>query len=297
MSLKEGISTDPGSSEQPPNLQSNPASSQLHRLAQAAAFVAIWMAIGWVFHLDVNRYLLIGVPLVAAFQILIRKSPLAALWIRDASRVRLNRWGVILAIAFAALPAVDLVQSLKSPAWRSHFPDELWSVCCLAGASGAAFALCHFSRETWKSLLFCLATAGVIGCGIMIGTALLQERPIMLTALTAHVGVGSFLRYFPVCFILEEVAFRGAIDAHIHQPGDKHSGLSALFVSALWGLWHLPTLGETKVSSLIVLAIFLPLLHLFDGMFLSFGWRRSGNLAVPAAVHALIDAVRNALLR
>jgi membrane protease YdiL (CAAX protease family) len=62
-------------------------------------------------------------------------------------------------------------------------------------------------------------------------------------------------------------------------------------------VWHLPTLGETKVSSLIVLAVFLPLLHLFDGMFLSFGWRRSGNLAVPAAVHALIDAVRNALLR
>jgi membrane protease YdiL (CAAX protease family) len=255
------------------------------------------MALGWVFHLDANRYLLIGVPLVAAFQILIRKSPLVALWIRDVSRFRLNRWGMILALAFAVLPAVDLAQGFKAPDWPSRLPEMLWSVCCIGGAGGAAFALCHFTRETWKSLLFCLGTAGVIGCGIMIGTALLQHRPIIPTALNARVGFSSFLLYFPVCFVLEEVAFRGAIDAHVHQSGDRHPRLSALFVSALWGVWHLPTLGETKVSSLIVLAVFLPLLHLFDGMFLSFGWRRSGNLAVPAAVHALIDAVRNALLR
>jgi hypothetical protein len=52
-----------------------------------------------------------------------------------------------------------------------------------------------------------------------------------------------------------------------------------------------------KPLEIVVLVIFLPLLHLFDGMFLSFGWRQSGNLAVPGAVHALIDGVRNALLR
>jgi len=32
------------------------------------------------------------------------------------------------------------------------------------------------------------------------------------------------------------------------------------------------------------------------GVFLSLSWRRSGNLAVPAMVHAFIDAVRNMLM-
>ncbi len=284
-------------SETPPVLQTNISSNQFSRYVHAVTFVGIWMAIGFVFRLDGNSYLLIGVPLVAAFQIFIRKKPLVTLWVRDAARFRLNGWGIILAFAFAALPTIDLIDGFKSPSWSSHIPEVLWSVCCIVGAFGAAFSLCHFTKQTWKSLLLCMATAGVIGCGIMIGTAFLQKQPMALTTSKVWVGVSSFLLYFPVCFVLEEVAFRGLIDAHVYQPGDKRSWLSALFVSALWGLWHLPTLGETKILSLIVLAIFLPLLHLFDGMFLSFGWRRSGNLAVPAAVHALIDAVRNTLLR
>jgi membrane protease YdiL (CAAX protease family) len=255
------------------------------------------MTLGWALHLDPNRYLLIGVPLVAAFQLFIHKKPLVALWVREAPPFRLGPLGIILALAFAALPAIDLLHSFKSPSWSAHIPELLWSICCLGGAVGAAFALSQSTRATWKSLGFCMATAGVIGCGIMIGTALLQKHSLFLTAPKLWGGLRDFLLYFPICFILEEVAFRGAIDSHIHQSGDRHSRLSALFVSASWGLWHLPMLGESRILYLIGLAVLLPLLHLFDGMFLSYGWRRSGNLAVPAAVHALIDAVRNAVLR
>jgi membrane protease YdiL (CAAX protease family) len=96
---------------------------------------------------------------------------------------------------------------------------------------------------------------------------------------------------------LEEVAFRGAIDSHVHNPNDKHSWLSAIFVSALWGLWHLPIAGAHGILQLVMLIILLPLIHIATGIFLSISWRRSGNLAVPAIVHALIDAVRNMLLK
>jgi hypothetical protein len=38
------------------------------------------------------------------------------------------------------------------------------------------------------------------------------------------------------------------------------------------------------------------LVHGAVGVPLSLGWRRTGTLAVPVIAHALIDAVRNALM-
>jgi membrane protease YdiL (CAAX protease family) len=46
--------------------------------------------------------------------------------------------------------------------------------------------------------------------------------------------------YYPASFLLEEVAFRGALDAHVHYDGERGGWLSAVFISALWGVWHLP---------------------------------------------------------
>jgi membrane protease YdiL (CAAX protease family) len=43
-------------------------------------------------------------------------------------------------------------------------------------------------------------------------------------------------------------------------------------------------------------AAILVVFHVATGVPLTIGWRRSGNLAVPGIAHALIDAVRNALL-
>jgi membrane protease YdiL (CAAX protease family) len=86
------------------------------------------------------------------------------------------------------------------------------------------------------------------------------------------------------------------LDAHLHHPGEYRPVFSAVFVSALWGLWHLPLLSFTSVGGFIVLALRVVLGHVVVGVFLSFGWRRSGNLGVPAIVHAFIDAVRNTFL-
>jgi len=53
------------------------------RYIEVLAFVAVWMILGWILHLDVNAYLLIGVPLVGLFQRFIRRQPLRNLWVRD----------------------------------------------------------------------------------------------------------------------------------------------------------------------------------------------------------------------
>ena len=101
--------------------------------------------------------------------------------------------------------------------------------------------------------------------------------------------------YLPVTFVLEEVTFRGALDAHAHahEPGEPRGWQSAVLVSALWGLWHLPI---SQGLPLPLLILELVAWHSLIGFFLSMAWRRTGNLAGAGLAHAAIDAVRNALM-
>jgi membrane protease YdiL (CAAX protease family) len=102
------------------------------------------------------------------------------------------------------------------------------------------------------------------------------------------------LLYVPLVFVQEEVTFRGAFDSHVQHPGDGRGGLTAVVVSALWGLWHIPLLLGQKPLLLLVPGLLA--VHIVIGLPLSIAWRRSGNLFVPGVTHALVDAVRNALL-
>jgi len=284
----------------PPIRQTVPVANQLVRCVQAIVFVGIWMTIGWLFHLDANRYLVVGVPLVIVFQRFVCKQPLVTLWMREATRFRLDGIGIILAPGFAILPAVELIQTIRSTDRASHVPEILWFACCITGAFGAAFGFRHFSKRTWKELGFCLLTAGVIGCGTMLLRTFaiwaLQHQPPVLNWDKVLNSIQSFVLYVPVCFVLEEVAFRGAIDSHVFQPGDRGQWWTAIFVSALWGWWHLPIVPITNFAELGVLTVVLPCIHVAVGVFLSLSWRRSSNLAVSATVHAFIDAVRNMLM-
>ncbi len=139
-------------------------------------------------------------------------------------------------------------------------------------------------------------TAGFAGCVTVLTTAFMLHGSLAVTWHRITSGAVGFLLYVPVCFVLEEVVFRGALDPHVYHPGESRPLLSAIYVSALWGLWHLPLLSFSGVGPFIVLMLRVVVGHVVVGVFLSDGWRRSGNLGVPAVVHAFIDAVRNTFL-
>ena len=246
------------------------------RFLQSSGLVAVWMAIGWRFRLDANVYLLVGVPLLLLFQWGVRRQPLATLWLRDQPSFQLNGRGVMITLLLAVLPTIQLVSTSTVASWSVR----LWLVCALVGAFAAGFTLQHCDSATLRALFYCLATAGLIGSGIMVGTVLLQQRAPMLTGARLLFGVSQFLLYAPVLFVLEEVAFRGVLDSHLHQPDDAHPWLSAWLISALWGVWHLPILPIQNSTEFVASTAWVIFYHSAIGLFLAFGWRRSGNLAV-----------------
>ena len=117
------------------------------------------------------------------------------------------------------------------------------------------------------------------------------------TSLPALAALGALAKYtalyYPATFALEEVAFRGAIDAHVHHDGDARGWQSASLVSALWGLWHLPVSAGLPLPWML---LELVVVHVALGVWLSFAWRRTRNLGGPALAHAVNDAVRNATM-
>lgn len=260
------------------------------RAMEVTAFVGVWISSGVFLRLDANRYLLLGVPLTALFQRFVRQQPIRALWVREAPRFDLDKTGWLLGIMLAIVPARTFVAALM----RGEPSVALWGLSAVCGALAAAYSLRNFQRETFRGLLSCAAIAGPIGIAIMAGAAVLRHGGSPISPLIRVQTFGSSLSsYFPVCFLLEEVSFRGALDAHLHHPGEPRPWASAILVSALWGLWHLPIVpGEHRFA----VAVSLILVHCAIGIPLSFFWRRSGNLAVTAFSHALIDAVRNAIL-
>jgi hypothetical protein len=269
-----------------PPLTSTSASigrGRLRRWAAGIAFVAIWIGLGWWPGLDTNLYLLMGIPLTIVFQRSVRGEPLRAMWVREAPSM--GKIWIIPAVVLAILPAVCLVEAIGVGYWIIAG----WMLAAVVGSVGAGYALAHLRRSALRPFVMCQITAGLMGTGMMMAARTMAHvhRPV----LSFHEGLRDFLLYFPVCFALEEVSFRGMLDSHLHRPGERFGLVSALLGSLLWGLWHLPTLPaeardlNATVSLLVV--------HALIGVPLAIYWRQSGNLAVPAFTHALIDAVRH----
>lgn len=277
--------------------------TQTIRILHAVVFVALWMSLGWLFHLNAYTYLLTGIPLCIIFQKLVRKQPFSSCWVRDRVDFHLDRRTILIAVVFLVVPVTDLVVTWPKSGWSLR----LYFLSSIVGAFGAAFALRHFTRVALRSLLLCLATAGVFNSVLLVLTAhsqhFIKHDSLPISPHPARMLSEQFLILFPICFVIEEVAFRGVLDSHIHHPDDSSSWLSpkswfsAVLVSVLWGWWHIPILPASHSTSRIIgMIIGMPLVSLVPGIAFSLFWRRTGNLAVPAFVHALIDAVRNVFI-
>jgi membrane protease YdiL (CAAX protease family) len=263
--------------------------SLARRLLEVLAFVTVWVTLGYALSLSSEAYLLLGVPLTAGFQLLVRRRPLRELWVRSWDGTAFGRHGVLLTGALLLAPAYVALRAWDADSW----PLRGWWLAAVAGAGLAAFAL---RATSLTAVLRSAALPTVTGAGAMIlglgGVHLVSGAPI--DALAVAGTVAKYLAiYFPLTFVLEEVTFRGALDSHVHRAGEPRGWLTAVLVSVLWGLWHLPVSGGLPLPALV---LELVAWHTLVGVPLSLAWRRSGNLAGAALGHAAIDAVRNGML-
>lgn len=266
--------------------------NQFVRILIASATVGFWMALGWLLHLDPNSYLLVGVPLLLIFQIFIARRPVTELWLKHPSVFCWSWWGMLVAVPFMIYPVISFVQDWHGSAWSIR----LWGMAAIVGAIPLGFSLMNATRLTWTCLLGCFLTAGILGCSMMILGSMASHHGFKLPRAAWQIALGSFLLYLPICFVIEEVFFRGGMDSFIQREGDNYRWLTAIFLSSLWGWWHLPIISAENWAQFIVLAIFFPLMHCVTGISFSFYWRKGGSLLVPALVHAFIDSVRNTVM-
>lgn len=270
-------------------LTTTSAASRSRRLAEGFAFIAVWMGLGYVLPGGAEIYLLVGIPLTIVFQVCVRRRPLRELWVREpVSRSPVDRRDVLVISLLALAPIY----------WGAHALETGnpvligWYAVALVGAAAATYSLRSTSVGAMLRSAAVPTAIGVIGNVLVIGG--IQFASGNATDVVSLVG--SVIKwtaiYFPATFIIEEVAFRGALDSHVHQPGEGRGWQSALFVSVLWGLWHLPV---SDGLPFLVLVALLVIWHCVVGIPLSRAWRKSGNLAGPAFAHSAIDAVRNGL--
>lgn len=247
------------------------------------------MMAGYLLHLSSDAYLLLGIPLTIGFQVLVRRRPLRELFARNRTRFALDKRGFALAAGLVLVPGYFATRALVHSDW-THF---CWYLAAIAGAFAAAFALRVGSMLAAVRSAALPIAIGAGGMALVYGTVhVATGAPLAVAPALAAVAKYSAL-YFPATFLLEEVAFRGALDEHIYRGRERTGWRSAVVVSALWGLWHLPVSHGLPLPLQVAELVGV---HVVLGVPLSLAWRRSRNLAGPALAHAVNDAVRNALM-
>lgn len=256
--------------------------SGIHRIywryVQVVLFTMVYTSIGYLLKLSATNYLLVGIPLGILFQLFIVKKPIHQLWLRKESKFFLNKTGWLIAGGFMILPGYKLVDSVLENTITCS--SLCYNLATFLGAFAAGYSFSKLTTRTARDFLLCFIFAAVVRSMLYFLPFIIQNREVQFDPVEAILAL---LTYTPVAFVLEEVVFRGTLDTHVHVSKEKVGVWSALFISLLWGLWHLPLSGNIWS---VVLGIW--------GIPLSFFWRRTGNLAVPAFSHAFANSVRDA---
>lgn len=283
------------------------AKSGLRVWLETIGFVAAWMAIGFGLRgwgLDnndlANLYLLLGIPLGLVFQRFISRRRLREVWVRNADRFKLTFSSMGVAIGFAIFPVWQLVTKVpKVSGLKGSILAAYYGVSVI-GAMGVAFSWQNTTRDGLRRGMGPFLLAVWFGMLAPLLMAIAKKHAVVPMDFK---GLGflaeQFLMYITVCFVLEEVVFRGVLDTHLNQatPDMQRRWSTALGVSLLWGLWHAPLLSFPSAAATAVLVPLICTVHILVGVPLAFAWRWSGTLLLPAVAHSLIDAYRNFVLR
>ena len=262
-----------------------------HRMARAVVATLViggYVALGFAFRLGSEAYLLLGIPITIGFQILVARQPLRSLWLLQAPPMTFTPRSIAATVVLAIAPAIVAVGGVRDgdPALVG------WGLAAMVGAVGAVYALRAMDRDAVRSTIRTTLITGAVLVGIMVAYRLATGGFNGNLAAAITTAVISLATYLPVVFVMEEVLFRGLIDPYLHGSTPGPDRASALYGSALWGIWHLPV----AFLALGVLTIpYLVIVHTTIGYFIVTAWRRTGNLAAPGIAHAVIDALRNAV--
>jgi membrane protease YdiL (CAAX protease family) len=261
--------------------------SRFTRYMQVILFVGIYIVCGYLLHLEATAYLLLGIPFTLLFQLFIAKKPIHQLWLRDEKKFYLNKWGWIIAILLMVFPIYQIIDLVI----HNQLTWVLFGYYTAAflGAFCAGYSFSRFTKKTLRDFFTCFIIVVLIRVLLYFFPFLTGKHEFRFDYMQ---GIRSLLTYIPIAFVVEEVVFRGMLDTYIH-PAKRAKGLwSAIFISVLWGLWHLP-LHVNSESSMGFIVLTRILVSSW-GIILSIFWRRTGNLAVPAFSHAFANAIRDA---
>ncbi len=260
------------------------------RYAAVAAAVGLEIAIGFHFRLDANAYLVIGMPVTLLFQLFVARRPLRELWLLKGQEMKWDIWTTLLFAVFLIGPGQAIILGFRRGSWAT----AVYGFAAIIGAAGAALAFRVLDKPNLRRVLFLLAATIPIGAFRLFIDSTVGGHGFGNMEIVSRLStmIQSLLFYIPAVFVAEEVFFRGALDSYLHRSEKKFGWLSAAYVSVLWGLWHLPLVHP--LTPAIVLGIIG--VQLFLGLIFSWLWRRSGNMAVNGSFHAIIDALRNALM-
>ena len=269
----------------------DPATAVDRRLARAAVATLViggYMALGFALHLGAEAFLLLGIPITIGFQVLVIRRPLRSLWLRKAPPMTFTPRSIVAIVVLAIAPAIVALGGARA----GDLALVGWGLAGIVGAVGAVYALRAMDREAVRTTIRTTLITGAVLAGIMVGYRLATGGFDGNFTAAISTTMISLVTYLPVVFVIEEVLFRGLLDPYLHGSTPGPDRASALYGSALWGIWHLPV----AFIALGVLTIpYLVAVHTTLGYFFVTSWRRTGNLGAPGIAHAVIDALRNAV--
>jgi membrane protease YdiL (CAAX protease family) len=269
--------------------------SRGRRFLEVTGFWVVYVGLAEILRLgesqgELETFLLMGFPLVILFQRFVVRRDLKELWVRTAPKFILRRVGLGIAVAAAIYPAIHLIKALVDAQPASMV--IAYAVVATVGAAGVGYAFELFKRQTFRYLAICVLLSAAYECFIDFG---LDGKAALTGPLVTHPGsdflvfLTSLLVYIPTVFVFEEVVFRGAMDSHLHHPGEPHGFWTACYISFLWCMWHGAVFGFDEWANLLI--------SMFPvGIVLSIYWRKSGNLGVSGTAHAINDSIRNAVV-
>ncbi len=261
---------------------------RLARAIVATLIVGGYMALGFAFRLSAEGYLLVGIPITVAFQVLVVRRPLRALWLRDAPPMAFTARSIVAIVVVAIAPTAVAVGGVRA----GNAVLVGYGLAAMFGAVGAVYALRAMDRDAVRSTIRATLITSAILVGIMVTYRIASGGFNGNLATAVATAIISVATYLPVVFVMEEVLFRGLLDPYLHGATPGPDRATALYGSALWGIWHLPVMS----IALGALAIpYLVAVHTALGYVLVTSWRRTGNLAAPGIAHAVSDALRNAV--